>query len=65
MSHTYVTAKNKVEILEVRRIKFIKNGRWKLVEKMKDEFDRALPSNRKLFNKYVANCILFIFKFHI
>ena len=53
MTNTYVVAKNKVEILEVRRIKFIKNGRWKLAEKMRSEFDKAMPTNKQLYENYM------------
>jgi hypothetical protein len=46
-------AKNKVEILQVRRIKFVKNGHWKLPLKMQENFNRAMPSSQDLYQSYI------------
>lgn len=61
LRNTYVLAKNKVEILAVRRIKFIKNGRWKLAEKMKEQFNTALPTNKDLFDKYMQVLSMYLY----
>ena len=56
MSKTFLICAGRVEVLFVPRVQFMKVGRSRLLDKLKNDLEKALPTNRQLFKLYFQEC---------
>ena len=56
MSKTYLICAGRVEVLFVPRVQFIKWGWSRLLEKLKYDLEKSLPTNKMMFKLYFQEC---------